>query len=1059
VANRTVSVALVADVGSYVSSMNKAATATEGVGGAAEKSGSRIRGGFDMAGKGAVILGGLMAGTVALGVKSVIGAASDLNETLNKSNVIFGDNAQQVSRWADNAAKNFGLSKAAALDAASGLGNMFQQLGFVGDQAASMSTDVVKLAADLGSFNNLETGDVLERIQAAFRGEYDSLQLLIPNINAARVEQEAMAETGKKNADQLTAQEKAAATLAIVQKDGAAAQNDFAETSTGLANSTKIAAAEFEDLKTRIGQDLLPVAQNAMHFFSTTAIPAIEGTYNTVKTLVGAFADLPGPVQAALAAAAGWAALGGRITDTWGSVTSKVQAFREEQELQRALFAQQSSSISDVDRAFGGLGNSLDTTSAKAGTAKAALKGLAAAIGPELAVGVAVYALGSLTDSFGKIVNAGADAEAEIKEFNRSLAAIDSNASRVEAISAEIDKLKGAIRDMRDQARDALNLGDSLGGNPLTLAAMTGAYKDAKASAEDYANQLQHLKDLQERTDASVDVLTNSLGLSKSEVIDLADKYGVNLTGSVDTVLGRFLLARDSADALSGSTQAASSTASVFADQMDAVAQAADDAKKQTDQFKLSLDILTGAQVSLNEVESAYYAALDSAEGALKDLNGRVVDNAGNLDLSTEAGRKTNDILTDLRDTSNQYISTLIQQGASADVVQAKDAELRQSFYDTALQMTGSKTAAENLTNSIFGIPDQRTTKINADVQAAQNAIASTQTQIDNLHGKTVVVTVTASGTVAAILGDPSAHSGRSGPAGYAGGGYTGPGGKYTPAGIVHAGEFVVPMERVNALGGPGAVGSLVGMPGYADGGPVINVSFDDSVLASTVRGVKQGLEPATGAFAALQWARQQVGKPYIWGGVGPGGYDCSGFMSAITNIIRGRSPYSRVGSTASFPWSGFAPGVGGFFSIGSTPNAGGGVGHMAGTLLGVGVESYGGHGPAIGHLNASSSLFRTRAHLAMFNGGVIGEPVVGVGQRSGNSYSFAERGPEVVLPTGRERSGGYYGPGGSSGGTIPAPQVKIYLDGEEWRGIARVEAQGVTDGRLEQIYRGRVYK
>jgi hypothetical protein len=154
------------------------------------------------------------------------------------------------------------VEQAAALDAASSFGNMFQQLGFVGDQAASMSTDVVKLAADLGSFNNLETGDVLERIQAAFRGEYDSLQLLIPNINAARVEQEALAETGKKSADQLTAAEKATATLAIVQKDGAAAANDFAETSDGLANSTKIAAAEFEDLKTRIGQDLLPVAQS-----------------------------------------------------------------------------------------------------------------------------------------------------------------------------------------------------------------------------------------------------------------------------------------------------------------------------------------------------------------------------------------------------------------------------------------------------------------------------------------------------------------------------------------------------------------------------------------------------------------------------------------------------------------------------------------------------------------------------------------------------------------------------------------------------------------------------
>jgi len=37
--------------------------------------------------------------------------------------------------------------------------------------------------------------------------------------------------------------------------------------------------------------------------------------------------------------------------------------------------------------------------------------------------------------------------------------------------------------------------------------------------------------------------------------------------------------------------------------------------------------------------------------------------------------------------------------------------------------------------------------------------------------------------------------------------------------------------------------------------------------------------------------------------------------------------------------------------------------------------------------------------HWAMANGGVIGEPVFGMGLRSGNTYSFGERGPETVTP------------------------------------------------------------
>jgi cell wall-associated NlpC family hydrolase len=46
---------------------------------------------------------------------------------------------------------------------------------------------------------------------------------------------------------------------------------------------------------------------------------------------------------------------------------------------------------------------------------------------------------------------------------------------------------------------------------------------------------------------------------------------------------------------------------------------------------------------------------------------------------------------------------------------------------------------------------------------------------------------------------------------------------------------------------------------------------------------------------AAARFAKSEAGKPYIWGGVGPEGYDCSGFMSAITNVLRGENPHKRL--------------------------------------------------------------------------------------------------------------------------------------------------------------------
>jgi hypothetical protein len=98
------------------------------------------------------------------------------------------------------------------------------------------------------------------------------------------------------------------------------------------------------------------------------------------------------------------------------------------------------------------------------------------------------------------------------------------------------------------------------------------------------------------------------------------------------------------------------------------------------------------------------------------------------------------------------------------------------------------------------------------------------------------------------------------------------------------------------------------------------------------------GSELNAAVTRASVFAMQQDGKPYVWGAVGPGGYDCSGLMSAITNVLRGEYPHRRVGVAASAPWPGFVPGLSTAFAMGSSSA------HTAGTLGGVNVESTGTH-------------------------------------------------------------------------------------------------------------------
>jgi hypothetical protein len=119
---------------------------------------------------------------------------------------------------------------------------------------------------------------------------------------------------------------------------------------------------------------------------------------------------------------------------------------------------------------------------------------------------------------------------------------------------------------------------------------------------------------------------------------------------------------------------------------------------------------------------------------------------------------------------------------------------------------------------------------------------------------------------------------------------------------------------------------------------------------------------------AAMGFARSQAGKPYQWGGAGDPSWDCSGFMSGIQKVIEGLSPGGRLWSTFSFQGDTAPPGwkrnLRSPFMIGITND---GVGHTAGTLAGMNVESRGGDGVVVGARarGYDNALFQSRYGFA----------------------------------------------------------------------------------------------
>ncbi|MEU2484107.1 hypothetical protein ABZ593_05765 [Streptomyces sp. NPDC012617] len=200
------------------------------------------------------------------------------------------------------------------------------------------------------------------------------------------------------------------------------------------------------------------------------------------------------------------------------------------------------------------------------------------------------------------------------------------------------------------------------------------------------------------------------------------------------------------------------------------------------------------------------------------------------------------------------------------------------------------------------------------------------------------------------------------------------------------------------------------------------------------------------GFKSGLKWARTQHGLPYQWAGNGNPSWDCSGLVSAIESVIRGQKPHRRwatgsfSGKTAPSGWQlgGKSP-----YMIGIT-NAG--VGHTAGTINGVNVESRGGDGVVIGSKARSykDGLFTHRyAYKGTYDSGGYLQPGLNL------AYNGTGR-PEPVFTT--QQANALTSMGGR-GETGPARfEGDLYLDSGEFLGKVRGEAMEAVEATLRPM-------
>jgi hypothetical protein len=206
----------------------------------------------------AVAAGAALAG-IAWGAKKIFDLGSSIDETGSKFDTVFGPAAAaEVSAFLDNFAAKAGLTTNEAKALVSTTGAIAQGLGFGQKESGKFATEITKLAADLSSFNNLPTEQVLMGINSALTGEREQMKQLGVVILEADVQAKAFAMTGKEVAKSLTQQEKATATLALITEKAGVAVGDLERTQGSAANVAKRLMTRFRELRDAVSKALMP---------------------------------------------------------------------------------------------------------------------------------------------------------------------------------------------------------------------------------------------------------------------------------------------------------------------------------------------------------------------------------------------------------------------------------------------------------------------------------------------------------------------------------------------------------------------------------------------------------------------------------------------------------------------------------------------------------------------------------------------------------------------------------------------------------------------------------
>jgi hypothetical protein len=226
----------------------------------------KIGGGISSAGKS-------LSTFVTLPVLAAMGAsvklASDMNETVSKTSVVFKKGAKDVIDWSGKTLKNIGLAKGTALDMAAVYGDMGTAMGLSGNQAKNMSMNMVDLTGDMASFKNMRPDEIHVALAGVYTGETEALKRLGIIMTVNNLQEYAKQQGIKKTYKEMTQAEKIQLRYNYVMKSSKNSVGDFIRTQDSAANQTRIFTESIKEAGAKFGAILLPFVTKGLNILNS----------------------------------------------------------------------------------------------------------------------------------------------------------------------------------------------------------------------------------------------------------------------------------------------------------------------------------------------------------------------------------------------------------------------------------------------------------------------------------------------------------------------------------------------------------------------------------------------------------------------------------------------------------------------------------------------------------------------------------------------------------------------------------------------------------------------